>query len=80
MKRTNRNTSTQKPLTPNFAAQPTTEVELLRQQVSLLEAQNAAQRHALRELNKAARFAVKHLGQPFYVRPLDRPAKKGRGV
>lgn len=47
------------------------EIERLTQRVD-------AQRHALRELNKAIRFVLNTLGKPMHVKGTRKPAKKGK--
>jgi transposase-like protein len=85
LKQPTRNLNPNPPLQPQSCGTQQSDAERLRKENVILRAENDelkklnfAQRHALKELNKAIAFTFHTLGQPMRVRGLNRPAKKMR--
>jgi hypothetical protein len=57
---------------------PTQNELLLLAEIRVLRQSNQAQRHALKELNKAIRFVLNTMGKPLHVKGMNKPARKMR--
>jgi len=78
LKRTQRNTSTQKPLTPDFSQPTKPTYEELEAKYLALDTRCHAQARALALLNKQICFALETLNEPLIPKNTTRPAQKMR--
>jgi hypothetical protein len=78
LKRTQRNTSTQKPLTPDFSQPTKPTYEELEAKYLTLDTRCHTQARALALLNKQICFALETLNEPLIPKNTTRPAQKMR--